>query len=131
MGVSIPTKPDDVTAAWLTTALDLPVRAIETEPIGVGVGLLGDLLRVTPTYDGAPPDAPATVVVKLPCHAPANKAIGMAFQFYERELRFYEEVAPTARIRVPRVWHSAMDLAQERFVLVLEDLSDYELADQV
>lgn len=127
----IPAKPDDVTADWLAGALGLPVTSIETEPIGVGVGLLGDLLRVTPTYRGAPGAAPASVVVKLPSHAPANKAIGMAFQFYEREVRFYDDVAPTARVKVPKVWHREMDLDTERFVLVLEDLAHLELADQV
>src|SRR3954471_1719755 len=131
MAPPIPSKPDEVTAAWLADALALPITAITTEPIGVGVGLLGDLIRVTPTYKGEPADAPATVIVKLPTHAPANKAIGMAFQFYEREVRFFQEVAPTARVRTPKVFHSAMDVATERFVLVLEDLSAYELADQV
>lgn len=131
MAPPIPATPDDVTATWLGDALDLPVRSIESEPIGVGAGLLGDLLRVTPTYTGDHTDAPASVIVKLPTHAPANKAIGMAFQFYERELRFYAEVAPTARVRTPKVFHSAMDIAAERFVLVLEDLSALELADQV
>ena len=71
------------------------------------------------------------MIVKLPTHAPQNKAIGMAFKFYERELRFFEEIAPTARVRVPQVHHSAMDLDAERFVLVLEDLAHLELADQV
>lgn len=131
MAPSIPAKPDDVTATWLGDALGLPITSIDTEPIGVGVGILGDLLRVTPRYDGTPAGAPASVIVKLPTHAPANKAIGMAFKFYEREVRFYEEIAPTARVGVPKVWYSAMDLPSERFVLVLEDLARYELADQV
>src|SRR4029079_19802095 len=98
---------------------------------GVGVGLLGELLRVEPRYAGDDLDAPASMIVKLPTHAAQNKAIGMAFQFYERELRFYREVAPTAKVRVPRCWYSDMDLAAEEFVLVLEDLSHLQLADQV
>ena len=128
----IPASTDEVTAKWLAGALDLPIASIQKEPIGVGVGLLGELLRVTLTYKAdRPADAPESVVVKMPTHAPANKAIGMAFRFYERELRFFEEVAPTARVKVPAVLHSAMDLGTERFVLVLEDLSHLELADQV
>jgi hypothetical protein len=127
----IPAHPDEVTAKWLAGALDLPITSIETEPIGVGVGLLGELLRVTLTYKVPVDDAPTSVVVKLPTHAPANKAIGMAFKFYERELRFFAEIAPKARVKVPKALHLDMDLATERFVLVLEDLSHLELADQV
>ena len=125
----IPETPADITAEWVGAALGLPVTSIESRPIGVGVGLLGDLVRVIPTYKAA--DGPPSIIVKLPTHAAANKAIGMAFQFYEREVRFFQEVAPTARVRTPHVFHSAMDVANERFVLVLEDLCDYELADQV
>jgi hypothetical protein len=125
--MAIPEKVDDITAKWLSGALGASVKSIEVEPIGVGVGLLGELYRVRLEGD----DVPASVVVKLPTHAPANKAIGMAFKFYERELRFFDEVAPTSRVRVPKALHSAMDLDAERFVLVLEDLSHLELADQV
>lgn len=127
----IPATTDEVTAKWLAGALDLPIASIKKGPIGVGVGLLGELLRVTLEYKGEPAGAPSSVIVKMPTHAPANKAIGMAFRFYERELRFFEEIAPTARVKVPAVHHSAMDLDTERFVLVLEDLSHLELADQV
>jgi aminoglycoside/choline kinase family phosphotransferase len=127
----IPATRNEITASWLGDALGEPVKDVRIEPIGVGVGLLGELYRVTPTYDKPSDDAPASVVVKIPTHAEANKAIGMAFKFYERELRFYEEVAPSARVTVPKVFHSAMDLDAEQFVLVLEDLSYLELGDQV
>jgi hypothetical protein len=127
----IPATSDDITAKWLGGVLEHPVQSVAIEPIGVGVGLLGELYRVTPTYKTPDDEAPTSVIVKIPTHAPANKAIGMAFRFYEREARFYEEIAPKARVTVPKVFHSAMDLSTERFVLVLEDLSHLELGDQV
>jgi hypothetical protein len=123
----IPASPDDVTAPWLSNALGRTVSAIDKELIGVGVGLLGDLVRVRLTGD----DVPASVIVKLPTQSPPNKAIGMAFKFYEREVRFFRDVAPTARVRVPAVHHADMDLDAEAFVLVLEDLAHLELGDQV
>jgi aminoglycoside/choline kinase family phosphotransferase len=55
----------------------------------------------------------------------------MAFRFYEREIRFFRDVAPTARVRVPEALHLDMDVDAERFVLVLEDLGHLEMADQV
>lgn len=123
----IPEKADDVTATWFSSALGALVQAIELEPVGVGVGLLGELYRVHLTGDAVP----ATVILKLPTHAAANKAIGMAFRFYEREIRFFRDVAPTARVRVPQALHLDMDVDAERFVLVLEDLGHLEMADQV
>ena len=104
-----------------------PVDAIETEPIGVGVGLLGDLVRVHLTSADA--SLPSSVVVKLPTHHEANRAIGLGLMLYARELRFYDEVAPHTSLRVPRCWHAD----HESLVLVLEDLgaSGYGLADQV
>jgi hypothetical protein len=120
--------PEDISAAWIGEAIGAPVDAIATEPIGVGVGLLGDLVRVTITSSS--PDAPASVIVKLPTHHEANRAIGLGLMLYERELRFYEELAPQSpMLRVPRCWSTDHD----SLVLVLEDLgaSGYGLADQV
>ena len=138
MAVRIPSTIEDVDAAWLDDALreggaigDARVVAAELEPIGVGVGLLGDLARATLTNDGEPGDAPTTVIVKLPSHHEANRAQGMMFGFYEREIRFYREVAPTVRVRVPRCWWSGSDPEAGLFGLLIEDLSDYDMADQV
>ena len=122
----IPATIDDVTARWLAGALGLPITSIDKEAIGVGVGLLGDLVRVRTGLED-----PASVIVKLPTHSPPNKAIGMAFKFYEREVRFFRDIAPEARLTTPKAWHVDMDLATERFVLVLEDLAHLELGDQV
>ena len=132
----IPRTIDEVDAAWIDAALreggqagSGRVVAAELEPIGVGVGLLGDLARATLTWEGEA--GPATVVVKLPSHHEANRAQGMAFRFYEREILFYREVAPTVRVRVPRCWWSGMDVDAGLFGLIIEDLSGYALGDQV
>jgi len=138
MGASIPRTLDDVDAAWVDAALkeggalkSASVSMIEPEPIGVGVGLLGDLLRLQLHYDGDDEDAPSTVIVKLPSHHEANRAQGMLFGFYEREIRFYRDVAPGVRIRVPRCYWSGMDPDAGLFALLLEDFSTLQMADQV
>lgn len=139
MAVDIPSSMADVTPEWLTAALQeggavrgAEITAMELEPIGVGVGLLGDLARAQPRYHGDHPAAPASVIVKLPAaEGTQNRATGMAFGFYEREIRFYREIAPKLSLRVPACWWSGMDVAAGRFALVLEDLSDLQMADQV
>ena len=48
------TSIEDLTPQYLTDALGAVVIEAEVEPVGVGVGLIGQLYRITPTYaDGA------------------------------------------------------------------------------
>lgn len=134
MAVRVPRTIDEVDAAWIDEAMregGAAGRVVDAsfEPIGVGVGLLGDLLRATLTWEGEA--GPASVVVKLPSHHEANRAQGMAFGFYEREIRFYREIAPTVPLRVPRCWWSGIDADEGLFGLIIEDLSDFALGDQV
>lgn len=135
----IPASPSDVTADWLTAALrrtgHLPeaaaVAGIEMEPIGVGVGVLGDLARLHLTYDGPAHGAPPTVIAKCPTLAAENRQVGLFMRFYEREVRFYREVAPRVSLRVPRCYGAEMDLDTGEFLLLIEDLSDLTVGDQV
>ena len=59
---NFPRGPEDLTAEWLGAQVGAPVSDFELEQIGIGVGLLGRLYRITLTGDGAP----ATVVAKFP-----------------------------------------------------------------
>jgi hypothetical protein len=131
MSGAIPATFDDVTPAWLSEATGLPIASFTAQPVGVGVGLMGELIRVTPVYSHAHEGAPESLIVKLPSSAEANKAMGVMFRLYEREHCFYETIAPSTRIRVPHLWCAAMDLPAEQFVLVLEDLARWDTADQL
>ena len=53
----------------------------------------------------------------------------MMFRFYEREIRFYQEIASRTAVRVPRDYFSAFDAANGDFVLVLEDMAPARLGD--
>ena len=50
---------------------------------------------------------------------------------YEREVRFYEVVAPLVGIRMPACLYSAIDLEDNTFILLLEDLTPVRMADQI
>ncbi len=135
----VPSTMDDVTPEWLEAALrearSLPpgtgVASLGVEPLGAGVGLLGELARLRPVYSGAACDLPATLILKLPSAHEANRARGNQFGFYGREIRFYDEVAAKLELRVPRCFHAAMDDDAGSFALVLEDLGGLGAADQV
>src|SRR5215831_5891973 len=67
------------------------VRSVEIEPIGLGVGFLGQVARLHLTYNGGDDAAPTTLVGKLPTVDPGGREICRIFKLYEREIRFYRE----------------------------------------
>ena len=134
----IPASIDAVTPAWLTRVLHdagaLPaagsVRGRNATQIGQGVGLMGEIFRVELEYGGDGGDAPASVVVKLPATAEANRAQGVALGMYEAEVRFYAELGPRTPSGLPTIYRSAIEPGTADFVIVMEDLGRLSLVDQ-
>lgn len=83
------------------------MTAVELEP--VEGGLVAELARVRLSLDRAEPDAPATLIAKFPSRRGAARSLGEASQGYERECRFYAEVAREAPIPTARLYHAACD----------------------
>ena len=119
--------PEQITSAWLTSVFGAEVRLVDSSR--VGDGLVGMNLRLALASDD--PDMPATVVAKLPSPDPTSRATGIALRNYEREVKFYAEIAPTVDIRVPRCFHGDWNAADGDFVLLLEDLAPAEQGNQV
>jgi hypothetical protein len=135
---TIPTTLDRLTPSWLTEALAAGgrvgaprVTAASVAPVGQGVGVLCQLARVTLAYDGAPAGAPATLVAKLATAEPQTRGMVSLFRFYEREVRFYDELAAGVPVATPRCFFSAFDPASGDFVLLLEDLGGARIGDQL
>jgi aminoglycoside/choline kinase family phosphotransferase len=135
----IPSRADDVDAAWITQAVrsggdfvSASVTALEAHPLeGVHGGLMGDLSRLTLTWDSDDASLPRSVVLKLPTQLEDNRAFAMAFGQYAAEHGFYTHLAPHTDIRVPRCWYGASDQAGEKFVLLLEDVGHLATVDPV
>src|SRR5262249_32981945 len=85
----------------------------------------------TLTYDKAEDGAPATVVVKLPASMKEAMDVAESTHAYEREIRFYREVAPRTPIRVPHMFATIMEPSDNVFILVMEDLKGLTTGDQV
>jgi hypothetical protein len=120
-------RPEQITSDWLSSVLDTDVVEIRTDRIGDGlVGLNLRVAMVTPD-----PDAPDSVVIKLPSLDDTSRATGIGLRNYEREVKFYEHIATTVDIRVPHCHHGAWDAVTGDFVLVLEDMAPAEQGDQV
>lgn len=136
--LGFPMGPDALDAEWFTSALrststiggDVAVTGFRSEPIGVGVGVLGLLWRIWLTYESAAA-GPSTAVLKLPHTGAESRRIADAFRFYEREVRFYEHGAARSPIRTAACYASAYDESNGDFVLLMEDLGGRRIYDQV
>ncbi|MBI5289593.1 MAG: DUF1679 domain-containing protein [Chloroflexi bacterium] len=136
MGMTIPAGPQELTAAWMTEALrssgvikDASVTSIEVKTIGEGSGFIGQIAQVGLTYDRPEPGAPSSLVGKFPAASEGGRQIGNLFDFYHREIRFYEEIAEKVELRTPRRYYSAANPETKEYILLLEDLSPAEVGD--
>ena len=68
----------------------------DIEPLGTGLGFLGFLYRITPTY-ADDVCLPATMVIKLPSTEPGARTSGLGLRAYEREACFYRDCANTIK----------------------------------
>jgi hypothetical protein len=94
----------------------------EFKTLGEGSGFVGQLLRVTLTYDRTEPGAPTTLIAKLPALDAGARELAAMYGLYELEFRFYTELAPDVTFRVPRCYYAAGDAEAVKYVLLLEDL---------
>jgi hypothetical protein len=135
----LPPTTVDATAEFVTDALRAgaiidaatSVSEVEHEPIGEGVGIVGQLARLQLRYKGAAAGAPGTVILKLPSQFPENRAIGDHFNFYEREGRFYQQLRDKLSIRTARCYWNHIDVEANSYGLLLEDLGQRTMISQI
>ncbi|MDT5208655.1 MAG: hypothetical protein QOF67_1070 [Mycobacterium sp.] len=123
---TIPRGPEDVTAAWLGSALGAEVKDVDISPIGTGQ--TGATYRVSATYAGDV-DLPDTFAIKLPAQDDAVRervALG-----YRSEVEFYTDVAASVQIPVPGCFYSEISDSGADFVLVLADMAPAVQGDQI
>src|SRR4051812_45424140 len=114
---------EELTSEWLAEALSREVASFEVERIGTGQMSLS--YRVT--LDGAD-----SVVVKLAATDQTSRATGLGLGIYEREVRFYRELAPALRSGALANCHAAaIDSTGEWFTLVLDDVAPALQGDQI
>ncbi len=122
MTIAVPTRIEDLTEAWLTTALKRRVTLLGVDRIGQSTGFLGVMARLR-LADG-------TVVAKLPTADPGGRAVGQMLNVWARESAFYAELAPNLGEAVPACHYNGADREADRWCLLLEDLGD-STADQI
>ncbi len=125
----VPLQPEAITNEWLSGVLGAEVTDVRSEQIGIGVGLLGRLYRLTIDANG---DAPSSLIAKFPTlDEGARMHVVDPMNFYEKEIRFYEQVADETPVGSPKVYFAHFDPESRDFVLLMQDLSDRRMADQI
>ena len=137
--VEVPISTEAADAAFVTAALreggvlgsDSAVAEVSHETIGEGVGIVGQLARLSLHYEGTAAGAPGTVILKIPSAFPENRAVGDHYDFYQREGRFYQQLADKIPMRTPRCYWNHIDPDAATYGMLLEDLGDRTMISQV
>lgn len=122
-------RPADLTAEWLTDILGHgQVESFTVDRIGTGQ--MSECYRVGIRYagDGV---GPASVVLKVAAAEPSSRQTGLAMGLYEREVRFYTDIAPSLGGPVAPCHHTAYDPDTGAFDLVLADAAPASVGDEI
>jgi len=121
--------PDQLTGEWLSAILGSgPIAALSSEPIGTGQMSQSHRVRIAYAEEAQP--GPASVVVKLASEDPTSRATGQGLGAYQREVHFYQQLAP--RIGGPTApCHAAAIDEAGFFTIVLQDVADGVQGDQI
>jgi hypothetical protein len=121
---------EELDGPWLATALGSgPLACFEVHEIGTGQ--MSESHRVALRYEDAAQPGPATVVLKLAAADPTSRATGMGMGIYEREIRFYREIAPRLGGPLADCLLAVHDPADGWFTLLLEDCAPALVGDQI
>lgn len=132
---NLPTKASEITPAWLNDVLSERddvgrVASVTAEDIGVGVGILGEVTRLSLTYEPGE-TGPETMISKCPSAHAENVMLCQMMGFYEREISFYQQVTDAIDVRVPACYLAAMEPGGVPFVLLLEEVTGARMIDQI
>ncbi|QLL05417.1 phosphotransferase [Mycobacterium vicinigordonae] len=121
-------RPADLTAEWLTATLGAgAVAELTTERIGTGQ--MSECYRIGLTYSAG--SGPASVVLKVAASDPVSRQTGLTLGLYEREVRFYQDIAPRLGGAVAPCYHAAIDTSSGVFDLLLADAWPATVGDEI
>jgi hypothetical protein len=121
---------EELTPEWLTAALGCgTVASFRAEQIGTGQ--MSDSHRVDLTYVSDSQAGPASVVLKTASSDETSRATGVNLGVYDREVRFYRELAPRIGGPLADCHVAAIDSNEGWFTLLLEDVAPAVQGDQI
>jgi len=132
--VGVPTSPDEITPDWLSAAVagdgePISISAVSIEPIGVGIGVMSLLFRLTPTYVSG--RGPSSLVAKIAPPYEMVRMIAAGYRFYETEVAIYRNLSPELGMRPPELYYAAHKADTDDFVILMEDFGRLRSDDQL
>ena len=133
----IPELPAGFTTEFMTSALraegvihaEASVVSVKRLPVGEGTGMMSELCRLMVAYEGDHREAPGSYIAKYASQNETNRQVALQYNLYERETRYFAELDPLTSARTPKA-HLCVRQA-DRFLLLLEDMTDYAVGSQV
>jgi thiamine kinase-like enzyme len=121
---------EELDAEWLQAALHSgPIGTFAATPIGTGQ--MSQSHRISLDYTDPERAGPATVVLKLASVDASSRGTGVGLGIYEREVRFYSELAPRIGGPLASCRVASYDEAEGWFTLLLEDVAPALPGDQL
>ncbi|MGH3676834.1 MAG: DUF7065 domain-containing protein [Mycobacterium sp.] len=122
-------RPADLTAEWLTTAVGAgTVERFSTERIGTGQ--MSECYRITMAYSDEAA-GPESVVLKVAATDQVSRQTGLALGLYEREVRFYTDIAPRIGGPLAPCYDAGFDAESGVFHLLLGDAGPAVVGDEI
>ena len=135
MTKNIPTSMHEVTDQWLIDILsshqafaDAPISSVDRQSVGDGIGQVGEFNKVVVTTESA---KQTTLFLKLRAPIEGMHAVALRYKMYEKEVRFYNELAAQMDVRTPEVYYANYDPETENVALLMEFLDGWHSPDQI
>ena len=128
-----PTHPASVTADWLNTVLagtdaEKHGRVSSVSWAPIGTGQVGDSVRYMLTHEGG---GTSTLAAKFAAEDETSRTTAKMMRLYDKEVRFYREIAPQSSARVPQTYACEVSEDGGEFVLLFEDLGPARGGNQI
>ncbi len=130
INADFPTRPEAITASWLSATLQSQVNlngtileSVEFAAATAQKSIIGEVVRLKLHYDRASSTMPQSLIAKFPTPQPERRAYFASLGMYKREVYFYQQLAEKIALRIPRCYFAAWDAQHERGLLLLEDLA--------
>lgn len=131
--MTFPEHVSKITAEWLGSLFDVGAEAvgeISIEMLAEGVGFTSEVAFVS-TDAGPGGPVPRRLVAKQCTEFETAARMAADLQLFEREARFYTELASSVPVRTPHCYFADYNPATERGMILLEDCSHYGARSQV
>ena len=132
---TIPGNMSEVREDWLFDLLKTEekftedeIESISREPVGEGIGQSGEFNRVE-VISRSGKKTNYFLKLRAPLHG--IHPVAMRYRMYEKEVRFYSELASQMNVRTPHIVHTDYDEAEERVVLLMEYMDGWSSPDQL